>query len=245
MVLTQSCPLPQKSMSSTATPFFHSNKLQLLLDGNANKEAYIEVLHVLSPPTLSAVALVKFKEGRQAALKIFDRRYSPSIRQHEDGTVDLWTPEADRQLKRYIDNGGAARCVRSIYDPKTDKVEVDDAFASAQHEIQYQARSLALCDNESRAYRALQPFQRRQTPYVSARVILHCQSTLPKRNATTSTRADFFHVPALFIEYTTGPTLRHMPTQSITSRIASRFHKSNRQTLGCTTRNPSRSHVQF
>ena len=133
-----------------------------------------QVQHLFKPFTMSVTMKVCVEGHSESAfLKLFDRRYSSTLR--SDDEVLAWTDEREAKYHEFIRSGEAEKfinCLNDDYSSSRQLHEEDKPWAVGQDEAFLQDKSHDLYKTELAAYHALSPLQGICVPKLLATVIL-------------------------------------------------------------------------
>lgn len=158
------------------------------------------------------VKLLETKGGPEyAVLKLYDRRFSPEVR--DEGTVlcEQWSPELEEEYIDFIRDGKAEQFVKHLDDLDDDSDEHKD-WDSVQCEAYAQDLCRQQREDEAFVYQKLGEHQGKHILNFHGFVTLLHPSPLPNDSKDFSEgQKELLQVCGILIEYVSGPTLGEMP----------------------------------
>jgi hypothetical protein len=155
--------------------------LTLRLDMSTKSGATIEVeiLKVFEPITMSPVMVVRLN-GKKFVLKLYDRRFGPSLR--KNAGIDSWDAQREEEYVDFVLSGAASKFfefLNSDSDHESDSCESDTdiSITPGRDETFLYDKCCDLFNAEIQAYRVLERLQGQGIPKLFAMVSLRTRST--------------------------------------------------------------------
>ncbi|KAK4201760.1 Serine/threonine-protein kinase [Triangularia verruculosa] len=190
----------------------------------------VMILEPASAPTMSVVMKVSFEDARSgctrlAILKMFDRRFAPSVRRRINPVYD---DDAESAWCEYVRDGKAPALFAFLHEQlrledegitRPPRTEEEMRVKKGKKEGIMQWKALQLFEDETRAYATLSHFQGRYIPRFFAQVYLTVKEPSPDPHNSDDNnptlRPEYFQIPGVLLEYVDGFNLTDLGSTNV------------------------------